>query len=100
VAVVDASATFDEVNGKGAIFLVHRGVDQLLPVEVRVEGGAVSVVDVQQMSGMDPKAANSFERPDVVVPRRLASPVVADGVVRMKLPPLSFTMLRVKVAAK
>ena len=45
------------------------------------------------MSGMDPKAANSFERPDVVVPRMLANPDVHEGVVELKVPPMSLTMV-------
>jgi len=67
-----------------------------LPVEIRWAGEAPKkVVEVQQISGPDPKAAHSFERPEVVVPRRLSNPAVAGDGVEMKLPPMSFTMVRV-----
>ena len=95
VPVLDVQASYDEAGGKGAIFLVHRGVEQSLPVQVRSGGDAPKrVVEVQQISGTDPKAANSFERPEVGVPRKLSTPAITGDTLQMKLPPLSFTMLK------
>ncbi|HEX8523034.1 MAG TPA: alpha-L-arabinofuranosidase C-terminal domain-containing protein [Tepidisphaeraceae bacterium] len=92
--VLDVAVTQDPTSGGGAVFLVHRQMDQSLEVEIAWEGKAPTrVTEAQQMWGMNPKAANSFDRPDVVVPKAMGVPVVKDGRVRVKLPPLSFTML-------
>jgi alpha-N-arabinofuranosidase len=97
VAVLDASASYDKAAGRAAIFLVHRSVDQALPVEVKLEGAeGWRVDDVQQISGTDPKAANSFERPNGVAPKRLSLPSFDCGTLRMKLPPLSMTAVTMR----
>ncbi len=97
VATVDAAGAYDPQTGKAAVFLIHRDTNQSLPIEVKWEGAApMQVIDVQQMSGTDPKAANSFARPHVVVPRRMSAPRVEENAIQLKLPPLSFTVVTLK----
>jgi alpha-L-arabinofuranosidase len=94
VGLLDAQACYDEEMATGTVFLVHRGMSDSLAVEIQCQGGGpVRVSEVQQMAGTDPKAANSFERPEVIVPRKLSIPAVNAGVVKLKLPPMSFTTL-------
>ena len=96
VPVLDAQASYDEESGHAAIFLVHRGMTQSLPLQIRWAGEVPKrVAEVQQMTGTDPKAANGFDRPEVIVPRRLSTPAVAGDTIHVKLPPMSFTMLKV-----
>jgi alpha-N-arabinofuranosidase len=93
-AVVDASAAFDAGSGRVAVFLVNRSQSDVVPVEVVVRGmGLATFNENHQLSGRDPRAVNSWERPENVVPHRLGEVGVKDGVARMVLPPLSFTVL-------
>jgi alpha-N-arabinofuranosidase len=46
---------------------------------------------IHQIAGSDPKAINTFERPDTIVSRDLGGEVVTDGRLTLQLPPLSFT---------
>jgi alpha-L-arabinofuranosidase len=94
VLILDTSASFDPKSGAAALFLVHRGTTESVSVEVKWEGHAPSrVQNIEQIAGMDPLSANSWARPDVVVPRKPAAPQLADGRLQLKLPPLSLTAL-------
>jgi alpha-N-arabinofuranosidase len=98
-AVVDASASFDAESGRVAVFLVNRSQSDVVPVEVVVRGMGVSVFDENhQMAGRDPRAVNSWEKPENVVPHRVGAVNVKEGVGRLVLPPLSFTVLSGKSA--
>jgi alpha-N-arabinofuranosidase len=46
-----------------------------------------------QLSGDDPKAANSFDNPERVAPRDLGWVQLQDGKLELALPPLSFSVL-------
>lgn len=93
--LLDVSASYDEERGAGAVFLVNRSQSQALQTEVRWQGRApAQVTAITQLSGDDPKAANSFARPDLLVPRELPGGPVVDGGYTVSLPPLSFTVLR------
>jgi alpha-L-arabinofuranosidase len=50
-----------------------------------------------QLSDTDPKAFNSFENPNRVVTTQIAAPKPDGQSVVLKLPPLSFTALEVKL---
>ena len=76
------------------MFLVNRGQPAPLLVEIVWQGVTPARMGmVVQMAGTDPKAANTFARPDAVAPRMLAGVPVGDGVAALTLPPLSFTVL-------
>jgi alpha-N-arabinofuranosidase len=76
------------------VFLVNRGQSAPLPVEIVWQGVTPARMGmVVQMAGTDPKAANTFARPDAVTPRTLPGVPVEDGVATATLPPLSFTVL-------
>ncbi|MBX0329007.1 alpha-N-arabinofuranosidase [Oscillochloris sp. ZM17-4] len=95
--LLDVSASHDEAIGQGAVFLVNRSQTEALETEVRWQGAApAQVTGITQLSGADPKAANSFARPDVVAPRELAGGPVQAGSFTLSLPPLSFTVLRTR----
>jgi alpha-N-arabinofuranosidase len=51
------------------------------------------VSEVYQLSGDDPKAGNTWEAPNAVMPKKLGRLKLADGKLRLRLPPLSFTTL-------
>ncbi|MGB7160811.1 MAG: alpha-L-arabinofuranosidase C-terminal domain-containing protein [Tepidisphaeraceae bacterium] len=92
--VLDVSASFDPAAGKGAVFLVNRSLGKALATEIVWDDKPPArVTGIRQLVGIDPKAANSFERPDVIVPEDVPAPQIAGGNLRIDLPPLSFTMI-------
>jgi alpha-L-arabinofuranosidase len=94
--LLDVSASYDEEHAKGAAFLVNRSLEEALEVEIQWRGSAPKQVSgAWQLSGNDPKAANSFEDPNVVVPQALSGVTLNDGRIRLTLPPLSFTTITV-----
>jgi alpha-L-arabinofuranosidase len=48
---------------------------------------------VYQLAGTDPKAANSFESPNLITSVAVAAPSVSDKTATLTLPPLSFTAI-------
>jgi alpha-N-arabinofuranosidase len=98
VATIDVAATIDESSKRAAVFLVHRGQAETLKTEVVFTGPKTParVLDAQQIWGLDPKASNSFDRPDVIVPRQVGAMPFKDGRLPIKLPPLSITAVQLE----
>jgi alpha-N-arabinofuranosidase len=94
--LLDASATADPGTGRLSLFVVNRSTTDNLPLEVRLPGltgGLTQFQEVHQLAGRDPKAANSFDKPDLIVPQALRPVAIQNGAARLLLPPLSFTVL-------
>jgi alpha-N-arabinofuranosidase len=94
--ILDVSASFDEGDESvgTAIFLVNRSLTDELPVEIIWQSQAPNRLgEVHQISSADPKAANTFADPRRIVPVRLSPVPVIEGVARINLPPMSFTVL-------
>jgi alpha-N-arabinofuranosidase len=91
--LIDAAASYDAGQGKGAIFIVHRGRTEPLTLDLEWQGRApYRVASIYQVSGSDPKAANTFDTPDVIGIRTLPGVPVVDGRSRLQVPPLSLTV--------
>jgi alpha-N-arabinofuranosidase len=91
--LIDAAASYDAGHGKGAIFIVHRGRTEPLTLDLEWQGRAPQrVASISQVSGSDPKAANTFDTPDVIGIRTLPGVPVADRRSRLQVPPLSLTV--------
>ena len=94
VPAIDASASHDPATGATAVFLVNRGVTDTQPVEVVWRGQAPASADaIWQLAGTGPKATNTFARPDAVTTHRLPGVPQTGGILRIDLPPISFTTL-------
>jgi alpha-N-arabinofuranosidase len=90
--LLDVSASYDAENDRGAVFLVNRSQNEPVTTDIAWQGGGPGrVAAVYQLSGADPKAFNTFERPDAIAPRQLDGLPVRDGRITLRLPPLSFT---------
>ncbi|MCA0145605.1 alpha-N-arabinofuranosidase [Blastococcus sp. LR1] len=90
VPVVDAAATIDD--GAVALFLVNRSQEE--EVEVSVDLAAVGVAALDEaltLADPDPHAANTTDRPDRIGLRPATRAAVTDGVLRVTLPPVSWT---------
>jgi alpha-L-arabinofuranosidase len=92
--MLDVSGSYDAATGSGAVFLVNRSQTTAVPTEVIWQSAAPkAIAAAYQLSGTDPKAANSFERPDVVVATSLPAMAVTGKKLSLVLPPMSFTVL-------
>ena len=93
--LVDAVATYDAESGAVAVFAVNRSLDQTLTTEVDVRAfGGAQVVEVLTLANDDPYARASVDDDQSLAPRVNAN-VNCDGdVVRVELPPVSWTMVR------
>lgn len=96
--LLDVSASYDEAKGAGAIFIVNRSQGESLPVNLHWQDKAPrSIAAAYQLSGTDPKAFNSFENPNNIAVVSIAAPAVSDKSATLVLPPLSFTVLDVRL---
>jgi alpha-L-arabinofuranosidase len=94
--LLDVSASFDEEHSSGAAFLVNRSQTETLEVDISWQGTAAkTVTGTWQVTGSDPKAANSFEQPNTVVAHALSNVSIKDARVNISLPPMSFTTITV-----
>ena len=76
----------------------HAGTSQDLEVEISFgERRAGTAVEVDVLSGDDPKAHNSWERPDEVTPVRGRASRGDDGKLRVRAPALGFTVVRARL---
>jgi alpha-N-arabinofuranosidase len=96
--LLDVSASYDEGTGASAVFIVNRSQTESLPLELNWQDRAPQQIDaVHQMSDTDPKAFNSLETPCQIVPIAVTPPTVQDGCAELLLPPLSFTVLEMRL---
>jgi len=94
VPALDVAATRGD-GGEVAVFAVNRHRYEPLTVTADVRtGGAATVVEHRVLHEDDPYAVNTADEPERVVPRTGAGAVLADGRLRVTLPPLSWSMLR------
>src|SRR3954447_15915324 len=90
--VIDAAASFDQEAGTGAVFLVNRSLDEEAEETVDVGGlGLGRLAEALTLSDADPHAANTSDAPDTVRPRTNDTAGLADGVLTVTLPPVSWT---------
>lgn len=92
--LLDVSASYDESQDRGAVFLVNRSQHESVATDIIWQGAAPArATAIYQIAGDDPKAFNTFEQPDVVVPKSLDGMLVDDRRITLRLPPLSFTVV-------
>jgi alpha-N-arabinofuranosidase len=93
--LLDVSASHDPATGQQAAFIVNRSLTESVTTDLAWQGASPKdVQEAWQLTGDDPKAENTWERPNAVMPKRLSRLKMADGQLRLRLPPLSFTALR------
>jgi alpha-L-arabinofuranosidase len=90
VPAVDAVVTHGD--GDAAVFLVNRHRTEPMTVRVDLEGlRGATITETHLIADDDPDAANTLEHQDRVAPRPNDSAAVADGVLTVTLPPVSWT---------
>jgi len=94
--MIDASAILDGDRLK--VFAVNRSPDRSVEVCVDLADGDVAAIeDAEILTGPEPKAANSFENPDVVVSQPFEEIAVVGGKAIAALPPLSVTAMTLRI---
>lgn len=94
--LLDVSASYNEETGTHALFVVNRSQQASTPVALHWQDRHPSAIHaVHQIAGTDPKAANSFENPDLIKAVQINAPALDGGSVTTVLPPLSFTAFEV-----
>jgi alpha-N-arabinofuranosidase len=95
VPLLDVSASYDAEDGKSAVFIVNRSLKEAETANIEWQGWSPrNALRAYQVSGDDPKAANSFENPSAVVARELGETPIQEGRLTIQLPPLSLTVLK------
>ena len=99
VPYVDVSGVHDEMGGTLTFFVVNRHETEALDLDLALEGfGAAEVIDHQVMVHADVNAVNTSVNPMAVAPAKGKGAAVKAGRLTASLPPLSYQMLRVKLA--
>ncbi|HEV2129007.1 MAG TPA: alpha-L-arabinofuranosidase C-terminal domain-containing protein, partial [Thermomicrobiales bacterium] len=95
VPLLDAIATFDEANEELTIFAVNRSQDGPLPIEGDLRALAGSrVLEHLVLTHEDPKAVNTADAPETVVPHAKGDAVHNGGALTATLPALSWNVIR------
>ena len=92
VHVVDTSAIFaaDQLH----LFVVNRSLDEPARVQVELADRRIAALDCAELlTGPGPKAANSFEQPNLIKSRTFEEARIAAGRAEVELPPLSVTAM-------
>jgi len=98
VPLLDVSASYDATINTSAVFIVNRSQTESVIIDLKWQDIAPrSLVEALQVTGTDPKAANSFENPDAVAARRIVTPTLDGKTATLVVPPLSFTAIDAKM---
>ncbi|CAG7612387.1 arabinosylfuranosidase ArfA [Actinacidiphila bryophytorum] len=94
-ALVDAVATVDE--DRAAVFLVNRDLAEAAQVTIDVRGlGSSRVAEALTLADPDVYAKNTLDDQNRVVPAANTTAVLADGVLTVTLPPVSWTAIALR----
>lgn len=97
---LDASSSYDPQTGETSIFLVNRKTEDPASVTIKLDDRAITKITVAEgIGGVDPKLANSWEKPTAIQQSRAESQI-RDGslVVHVKNP--GFVAVKVATAAR
>jgi alpha-N-arabinofuranosidase len=94
VSALDVSASYNPETEQGAVFLVNRSqIESILTDLIWQDGQSIRIDKAWQLTGSDPKAMNTWDAPERIIPRTIPVPTVDTARATIKLPPLSFTVL-------
>jgi alpha-N-arabinofuranosidase len=99
VAVVDSVATYDDEEGRVAIFVVNRHPSEPVSFSTDLRAfGSVKLGEATMLWDEDLYAVNTMEDPDRVVPKPHSSARVVGTTVEAELPPASWNMFILQVS--
>lgn len=96
--LLDVSSAYDAEAGINTVFIVNRSQTESVPLEMHWQDAMPNRISAaRQLSGDDPKAANTWVNPNNLVMRSINASKIIDGKTQLSLPPLSFTALGVEL---
>ena len=97
---LDISGVHDEEGGTLTFFAVNRHGGEALDVEIGLQGfGAASILESQGMASADLETANTLKNPNAMTPRKGARASMDGNALAIRLPPHSYHMVRLGIAA-
>ena len=101
VPYLDVSGVYDEEGGTLTFFAVNRHGEKSIDLEASLHGfGEARLVDHQVMASADLEAANTLKSPMAVTAAKGKGAKVKEGLLTAALPPHSYQMLRLSLAAR
>jgi alpha-N-arabinofuranosidase len=98
VPVLDVSASYDVASKQAGVFIVNRSLSEGQEVTVTFTGRAVKrVTKAGVLSGSDPKAHNTWEKPNTIRPVNGKTSIDGDGKVRLTAPALGLVALTLEL---
>lgn len=98
--VLDVSSSLAEDGGL-AVFAVNRSQTESVDLTVAISDALASaIIGVEQLSGTDPKAANSWEQPNLIAPKPGTARVNETGDIIVAVPALGFVSVRAATSKK
>ena len=98
VPVLDVSAAYDAGGSAVSVFIVNRDASRDAEVQVSFGGHSAGPdVDAVVLTGDDPKAHNTWERPDTIGPKPANAVIDDGGSVNVVVPSLGLTVVRVQL---
>jgi len=95
--IIDSSVILGD--GVLHVFASNRSLDAEHELKIDLAGATIqSLRDGEIVTGTDPKAANSFENPNVVTKESFTAATIENGVATVTLPALSFTAMTFELA--
>ena len=97
--VLDVAASHEPDSGRACVFAVNRSQSEGVDVAVSFANQrAAAVLGVDVLTGDDPKAHNTWDRPGVIQPADGAAEIDDEGRVRVTVPSLGLAVLRLELA--
>ena len=94
VPILDVSSSLDE-DGSLAVFVVNRSQQEAVTLDVALaDAKATRVLGLDILAGTDPKAANTWDNPNVLVPKEGHAALTETGGISVTIPALGFAALR------
>ena len=96
--LLDVSAAHNLDNATNSIFIVNRGQEDSVPLNLIWQDVAPNrIASARQIVGSGPKAVNSWDNPNNITIRGIQAPKISDGVAQLVLPPHSFIALEAEL---
>ena len=100
VPFVDVSAVYNEERKEVVFFAVNRSRAESVVLETTLGGfQKASMVEQVILDSKEPGTCNTKSSPNAVVPRTAAAARMERDTARVRLPPLSWNMLRFSVSS-
>jgi alpha-N-arabinofuranosidase len=101
VPYLESIATWDSEAGEATLFAVNRSQTDELLLEGTIAGFDRPVlVEHIVLTHKDPKATNTKERPNTVVPGRVDGTRIDGGTITARLPALSWNVIRLRTGSR